>query len=546
MLDVLFRGALVCDGSGHPAFLGDVGVVDGRIAFASADAADLRAHRVIDASGLVLAPGLIDFHSHADLTLPAYPGATNSIRQGVTTEVVGNCGFSAAPVSTDPALASELRMLLAGLGPDLDWTWTSFGEYLDQFDAVHPAVNVVPLVGHHALRIAAMGFEGRPSTAKERKAMQLGLAKALEDGAWGMSTGLMYPPGAFADTDELIQIGGPLRAHGALYATHLRNEADDVLDAVDEAIAIGESLGVRVQISHLKAAGTRNRGLAGRALDRLASARARGLSVSCDAYPYTAACTFLSQVLPPWVQEGGIEKMLERLPNEATRMRIRAELARPPRGWSSYVELAGGWQNVLVARTVSAASRWAEGLNVAEAAARRGIATLDLALELLVQDRGGTLMIVFLMDDEDVATVLRHPATVIGSDQVGVTAPDTRVHPRAYGSFARLLGWGVRESRILELEDAVCRMTGRPASILGLHDRGAIAPGLIADLMLFDPTTIADMATYQEPTRPARGVEFVMIGGRLAVDAGVAVNPRLGRVLRRRRSTSDTRRVRAA
>ena len=266
MTDLLIRGATVIDGTGAPGVRASVIVDRGRIASIEADGAVATADRVLDAGGLVLAPGYIDMHSHADFTLPSYPAAINSLAQGVTTEVIGNCGYSPAPLAADPALAAEQRAECHGLGPDLDWAWRTFGEYLARLDAARPAVNVIPLVGHGMLRLAVVGAEERAATPAELDGMRTAAAAALADGAWGMSTGLVYPPGAYAVTDEIVAVGEALSPVGGLYASHIRNENDDLAEALHEAIEIGRRLGVPVEVSHLKAAGRQNHGRAAEAL----------------------------------------------------------------------------------------------------------------------------------------------------------------------------------------------------------------------------------------------------------------------------------------
>jgi N-acyl-D-aspartate/D-glutamate deacylase len=313
--------------------------------------------------------------------------------------------------------------------------------------------------------------------------------------------------------------------------SHIRNEAETLFEAVEEALTIGERLGIRTQVSHLKASGRSNAGKVVGAVERIQSARARGVRAHCDVYPYTAGSTFLHQVLPPWVKAGGLEQMVERLRVPEQRQRVRHDVEHGLPGWASHVDAAGGWHNILIAN--SPARRSAEGRRVAELADEARVDPLDYALDLLVADRGATVMIAFSMDEADVREALRCPVAAIGSDQLGVTSPSARVHPRAYGTFARVLGWGVRDAELFPLEEAVRRMTGLPAAILGLTDRGRVAEGGIADLVLFDPTTITDAATYAEPTRPARGVEHVLVGGEFAVESGQVARADLGRVLRR-------------
>lgn len=533
-MDVLFRGATVYDGSGGRGVQQDVLVRGERIVALGEEAAGISAKRVVDAGGLALAPGFIDLHSHADHTLPAFPRATNSITQGVTTELVGLCGFSVAPVSPDPPRRRQLQELSSGIGPDLDWSWRTFGEYLDYFDRARPAVNVAPLVGHHALRIFGMGIEDRAPTQAELSSMRQALADALAHGAWGMSTGLVYVPGSFANTDELVELGRELQREDALYVSHIRDESDGLVGAVDEAIEVGERLRIRTQVSHLKITARRNAGRIGPAIQHLEAARARGVRAHADVYPYLAGSTFLHQVLPPWIKDGGMDAMVERLRIPEQRQRLRHQIEQDSSTWANHVSAAGGWHNIMIASVHNPARRSDEGRRVADLALEADTDPLDYSLDLLVADRGATTMIVFLMDERDMRQALSWRWSAVGSDQLGVTSPSARVHPRAYGTFARVAGWAVREAGLFPLEEAVRKMTGLAADILGLRDRGRVAPGLMADLVLFDPASVGDAATYDEPTRTARGVEYVMLAGELGVDHGKVVRLDLGRVLRAR------------
>ena len=531
-MDVLFRGATLLDGTGATGVQQDVAVRDDRIVAIGPDATQVGG-AVVDAGGLALAPGFIDMHSHADHTLPAFPRATNSMTQGVTTELVGLCGFSVAPLAMDPTRAAQLRDLAQGIGPDLDWSWHSFGEFLDRFEAARPAVNVAPLVGHHALRITAMGMEDRAATPADLANMRAALADALARGAWGMSTGLVYVPGSFSNTDELLEVGQELKRADALYVSHIRDEADGLVGAVDEAITIGERLGIRTQVSHLKITARRNAGRIGPAIEHLEAARGRGVRAHADVYPYLAGSTYLHQVLPPWIKAGGLDAMVDRLRIAEQRQRVRHDIERDEGGWANQVAAAGGWHNIQIASVRSMPRRGAEGRRIADLAAEANVDPLDYALDLLVEDRGGTTMIVFHMDERDMRQALSWRWSAVGSDQLGVTSPSARVHPRAYGTFVRVVGWGIREAGLFPLEEAVRKMTSLAADILGVRDRGRVAPGLVADLVLFDPSSVADEATYEEPTRPARGVEYVMLAGDFAVERGKPVRLDLGRVLRR-------------
>ncbi len=531
MIDLLIRGGLVVDGSGGPGVRQDVAIEGGRIVALGRDAAE-PARRVVDADGLVLAPGFIDMHSHADFTLPFYPDAINSLAQGVTTEVLGNCGYSPAPLAADPQLAADQRDACYGLGPALDWSWRTFGEYLERLDAAHPAVNAITLVGHGMVRMSVVGAEDRTATTTELATMRAAVADALDAGAWGMSTGLVYPPGSYADTHEVVSVAEALQPVDGIYFSHIRNENDGLADALHEALEIGRRLGVRVEVSHLKAAGRQNHGRAAEALAILDEARARGERVSHDAYPYTAGSTFFVQLMPPWAHDGGTDALIERLRSEDMRARMAADIRDGIPGWPNYIQSSGGWDRIRIAAVADPALSWLEGLTVAEASARRDVDPLTLAMDTMVADHGATMMIVTLMAESDVDAIIAHPLTTIGSDQLGVTTREARVHPRSYGTFVRVLGRYVRELGALDLATAIHRMTGLPASILGLTDRGRIATGAVADLVLFDPATVRDASTYDDSTVAAVGVEAVLLGGRFAVDGGEPVHPDLGRVLR--------------
>ena len=508
MTDLIIRGATVIDGTGGPAVQADISISGGRIACIAPSGAEREAARVVDADGLVLAPGFIDMHSHADFTLPSYPDAINSLAQGVTTEVIGNCGYSPAPLARDPHLADDQRAAGRGLGPGLDWAWRSFGEYLDRLEAARPAVNCIALVGHGMVRMAVVGAEDRAATPSELDRMRDATAEALADGAWGMSTGLVYPPGSYAGTDEIVAVGRALQAVDGLYASHIRNENDGLAEALREAIEVGRRLGVRVEVSHLKAAGRGNHGRGGEALAILAEARASSVRVHQDAYPYTAGSTLLTQIVPPWVHDGGTDALVERLGSREVRERIAADVRDGLPGWPNYIAASGGWEEIRFAAVADPSLASLEGLSIARAAAERGMDPFTLALETMVADRGATTMIVSLTREDDVDAIILDSSTSIGSDQLGVTSRDAGVHPRAYGTFVRVLRRYVRERGMLDLPTAIHRMTGMPAATLGLTDRGRLEPGAVADLVLFDPSTIADAATYDEPTAARSSLSF--------------------------------------
>jgi N-acyl-D-amino-acid deacylase len=527
MDDLLIRGGHVVDGSGAPGRDADVAVVDGRIA--AVEARSTRpAHRVIDARGQVVAPGFIDIHTHSDFTLPLNPRAESKIRQGVTLEVVGNCGFSAAPAL--PGRSATLREYLAASAPWLDFPETTFAGYVASFPAT--SVNVILQVGHNTLRLMTAGLDNRPLTTAELASMEQLLEEALTAGAWGLSTGLFTAPGNFAEATEIHALARVLRRHGAAYSTHMRDEANHVFEAVREAIAVAEATGVHVQIAHLKLSGVDNWGGAARLLAEIEAARRRGLPVDCDAYPYDTATNPLRNLLPRWVMEGGIPAMLARLRVRDVRTRIRGEIAAS--GLTNFGRIPS-WDVVRVA--VSPHLPEHAGRTMGDIARSRGMDPIDALADYVVADRGETRILVTSMTDADVHEITRAPWVTVGSDGnalavTGVTGQG-KPHPRYYGTHAHVLGPCVRDLRLFPLETAVAKMTGVAARALGLSDRGLLRPGAWADVAVFDPARIADRSTYEEPHRYAAGVSTVVVNGQIAIDGGDHTGALPGRVLRR-------------
>jgi len=525
--DLLIRGAHVIDGTGAPGRDADVAVRDGWIA-AIEPRSSRAARRVLDARGLVVAPGFVDIHTHSDFTLPLNPRAESKIRQGVTTEVVGNCGFSVAPAL--PGRVEVLREYLASSAPWLTFRESTFAEYVAAFPST--AVNVILQVGHHTLRLMAAGMEERPLTDAERVTMTRLLEEALAAGAWGLSSGLFTAPGGYADAAEIHDLARVLARHGAAYASHIRDEANQVFDAVREAIAVAEATGVHVQIAHLKLSGTDNWGGATRLLAEIDTARRRGVPVDVDAYPYDTATNPLRNLLPRWVMDGGIPAMLERLARRDVRSRVRDDIAR--NGLTNFGRIPS-WDVVRVA--VSPHLPDHAGRTLGDIARRRGVDQLDAVCDFIVADRGETRILITSMDEPDVLEITRAPWVLAGSDAnalavTGVTGQG-KPHPRSYGTHARLLGPYVREKKLFTLESAVHKTTGGAARALGLSDRGVLRPGFRADVAVFDPSRMADRSTYPEPHQYATGVSTVIVNGEVVIDGGDHTGALPGRVLRR-------------
>jgi N-acyl-D-amino-acid deacylase len=527
MLDVKLEGGTVIDGTGRGGSRTDVGLREESIV-AIGDLSREPAGRVLTVSNRVVAPGFIDMHSHSDWRLWGNRRAESKIRQGVTTEVVGNCGFSPAPVSAE--FLDEMRAFALFIPRGMDFAWRSVGEYLRAFDRDGTALNVVQLVGHGTLRIAAMGFARRAPTAGELTTMQRLLADAMNDGAWGLSTGLIYAPGSFATTDEIVAVARSAARYRGFYASHIRGEGATLLEAVREAIQVGREAQLPVQISHVKAAGRPHWGKVADALALIDAARAEGLDVMGDAYPYTASSTSLRTALPDWALEGGVAAMLERLQSSEMRERIRRDMQRP--GGHSIMDRMG-WENVMIAWCPRRPD--AEGKRLSQIAAARNLEPIDAVFELLRDAQGVASMILFQLDEADFRRALVHPAVMIGSDGSALATTGEmsagKPHPRSYGTFPRVLGHYARDERVLPLAEAVHKMTGLPARRLGLRDRGEIRVGAKADLVVFDPRRVADQATYEDPHRYPIGIEQVFVNGRFVIKDGEHTGSLPGRVL---------------
>lgn len=527
MDDLLIRGGDVVDGTGSPPRRAEVGVRGGRIVGVDPQYS-APARRVINAQGHVVAPGFVDIKTHSDWTLPLNPRAESKIRQGVTTEVIGHCGYSVAPAL--PGRVDALREYLGPSAPWLSFGETTFAQYLAAFPAT--SVNVAAMVGHNTLRLMAMGLADRAPTPTEMTMMRELLEEGLAAGAIGLSSGLFTAPGCWAKAAEMHELAASLRRHGAGYATHVRDEAGDLLESIREAIALGERCGVHVQIVHLKLSGLDNWGGAQRVLAEIGAARGRGVRIDCDQYPYTAASNPLRNLLPPWVQEGGLAAMLERLQSQAIRHRIRREVAA--RGLASWGRIAS-WEAVRIA-VAPHHPDWA-GATIAELARRRQRDPLEAVCDVLIEDRGATRVLIESMSEQDVQTLLRAPFVLVGSDGLalapsGVTSQG-KPHPRCYGTFPRVLGHYVRELGLLSLPQAVFKMTGGPAAALGLRERGLLREGFCADLTIFDPGTVADRATYEDPHRYPVGIPWVIVNGEVVMDAGEHTGALPGLMLRR-------------
>lgn len=525
MTDTVFAGVLVVDGGGGPARVADVRLDGARIARVDPCAESHVRAEVVLGDGLALAPGFVDVHSHADLSPFLAADDTTKLCQGVTTEVTGNCGSSLLcgmrSGSRDSILAQRQR---AGLGAvDLDRP----AAVLAALDEAAPVTNQAPLLGHADLRRTFVGDENRPPTRAEMAAMRGALRAALDAGAFGLSSGLFYTPGSYASVDEIATLLAGLADRPLVYASHIRNEGSGLLGAVDEFLAVGRSAGIRLELSHHKAAGLVNWGATRDSLAHIGQARADGVRVAMDAYPYIASSTQVSANLPPWAMEGGREAALRRLADPAERERMRHDAEEGLLGWESMVRETG-YARMTIARTKSGEE---QGRTLTEIAASRGQSPFDAMADLLLANELEASMIVRSMDEADLRRVLADPECWIGSDGLPFQEGG-HPHPRLTGTFPRVLGPFVRDLALFSLEEAVRRMTAGPSEWFSLPERGRIAPGMVADLVLFDPARVRDGSTFAQPWLAPVGIDGVWLAGERVVEGGRFTGRRLGRRLR--------------
>jgi N-acyl-D-amino-acid deacylase len=527
MLSVLIRNAEVIDGSGGPQMRADVAVEGGRIAAVGA-LEGAQAKTVLDAAGCAVTPGFVDMHSHADFSLPLLPTADSLVQQGITTAVVGQCGATLAPLF--PETRAQVIESYQSADLPLPWDeWSSFGSFLDYLARTRLSANVVPLVGQGTVRAGVMGFSAAPADPEQVAAMQAAVGRAMDEGAIGVSSGLIYPPGSYASTEELIAVARPAGARDGFYFSHIRGEGATLLEAVAEAIRIGRETGAAVQISHFKASGRANWGKSAQALELIDRARAEGLDVTADLYPYLAGSTGLSASLPEWAQEGGRAPTLARLADPEARGRILEEMA------SLDPEAARDWSAVWISGCPS--NRGYEGRCVEALAAEAGKPPAEWVLDTLIEAGLDVEMVLFGMSEENRHRELRHPAMMIGTDGYALATEGPlargKPHPRNFGTFPRVLAHYVREQGVISLEEAVHRMSGLPARKLRWRDRGLLRSGYQADLVVFDPVQVADRATFEAPHQYPAGIRHVLVNGELVIRDGAHTGARPGLVLGR-------------
>src|SRR3954451_5773428 len=530
--DVIIANGRIVDGTGAPWFRGDVGIVGDRITAIGALGNATAAMRV-DASNLTVSPGFIDLLGQSEFNVLVDGRAASKIMQGVTTEVTGE-GSSIAPVNDRLIQDAAPNAKYFGVAQD----WRTLGDYFKRLqERSHTAINVATFVGAGGIRNYVIGKDDRPATSAELAQMKQLVADAMQQGALGLSTSLQYIPDRFASTDEIVQLATVAAQYGGVYFTHQRSESAKIADSLDEVFAIAEQAKIPAEIWHLKTAYKANFGRMPEVLRRIEAARARGLDVTANQYPYPRASNGLDSCLPLWAREGGFEKLVERLNDPATRERVKKDMDDPnATTWENQWYGANGGDGVMVSTVLNPELRKYEGITLTQIGKAMGKDPRDAVIDLVIADKGETSVVTAIMDEADVRTALRHPLVGVGTDS-GAKAEDGKLaesksHPRAWGSFPRILGRYVRDEHLLTLEEAVRKMTSKAATRVHLNDRGVLRPGLAADITIFDPATIRDVATFDDPTHYSVGVRHVLVNGRLVVSDGAITAERPGRPLR--------------
>lgn len=533
--DIIIRNGRIVDGTGNPWFYGDVAIRGDRIVKVGR-VGPAQTKRQIDARGLIVAPGFIDMLGQSEQSLLIDPRAESKVFQGITTEVTGE-GGSAAPLND--YILKELDPFLKHFNLNADWR--TLGEYFARLERSHSAINLATYVGATQVRQYVLHDENRAPTAAELDQMRQLVAQAMEDGAVGVSTSLVYAPAFYAKTEELIELAKVAARYGGVYATHMRNESNSIMPAIDEAIRIGREANIPVEIFHLKMAGKPNWGKMRDVIAKIENARSSGLDITADQYPYVAGATSLGASVPPWAHEGGTAKFVARLKDPATREKLKQEMRAASDKWENFYLGAGGGEGILIASVLNRELAKYEGKRINEVARMMGSPKgqpdeLDALFDLLIADNAQTSMIIFLMSEDDVKLALKQPWVSVGIDhgEVALTGPlaEGNAHPRGYGSFPRILGRYVRDEHVLTLEEAIRKMTSLAANRVHLLDRGMIKPGFFADVVVFDPQKIHDVATFEDPNRLSVGMRFVLVNGEPVVFEGKQTAALPGRPLR--------------
>ena len=513
MYDLIIKNAKIIDGTGSPWFYADIGI-KGDTINKIGKIPSKQGKNDIDVKKQIVSPGFIDMHTHSDLIVLDESLIEAKVRQGITTDLLGQDGVAAAPLKEK--YISSWQKNIAGLDgtPPIEWDWRTVEDYLTKIENNKPSYNLATLAPHGNIRMEVMGLDDRAATDEEIKEMQQVLRNSLDDGAVGLSTGLIYPPCSFAEMKELEALCEVISEYGAPLVIHQRSEGDEILESMDELIDMMKRIKAHLHFSHLKNCGKDNWFKTPDILEKIDQARNDGLEVTFDQYPYTAGSTMLSAILPPWVHDGGAEVMVRRLENKELRIRIKQEMETALPGWDSMSKWAG-WDGIIITSVSTAENQKYVGKTIKKIAEMKQTEDLaDVALDLIYEEKNDVGMIDFVIDENSIKQIISHPSGTIGSDGLLGGEP----HPRAYGSFPRVLGKYVREEKVATLEDMIRRMTSQPARIIGMQDRGIIREGFKADIVVFDEIKVTDKATYEKPRQYNEGISYVIVNGKIIFD----------------------------
>ncbi len=539
MLNIKIMNGTVIDGTGAKAYRADIGIQDGRITVIG-DLKDVAGEIVIDATGKIVAPGFIDMHTHSDISMLLDDTADSMLRNGVTTNLCGNCGEGIVPISKEhkDIMVKYMRSsVIPGIYPEgYEYPWATFREYHDYIQRNPPLINMASLVPHGPVRMSVMGMGDGTADGKQLDHMRALVREGMEAGAFGLSTGLAYSPGDLVNQQELMEITKPLQAFGGIYTTHMRNQGDGTFASLEETKYIGQGAGVPVHISHLKLADPQMWGQTDALFQWFDETNAAGLQATFDVYPYTRGCSGILRLLPPWSKEGGVKDTIRRLTDPAIRAQVLRDCRNGIPGWENLAENIG-WKNVYLTSFKKPENQAFEGLTVAEIAGQMGRDPWEAYLDLVVEEEAKTGILVASMSTEDMEKIIMHPDSIIVSDGAAQSLrPDRNYgfkHPRAYGTQTKVLREFVREKKLLTLEEAVRKMTGLPAELLGMARRGKLKPGNFADIVVFDPDTVSDTSTFSNLQQAPTGIETVLVNGRIALRDNTVMHKTAGRLIRK-------------
>ncbi|HHZ01724.1 MAG TPA: D-aminoacylase [Tissierellia bacterium] len=540
MLDLLIKNGTIIDGTGKKRYNADIGIKGNKIYKIESKIEDVQAKEILDAKGLIVSPGFIDIHGHSDFTLFTNNKGESKIRQGITTEVVGNCGFTAGPYTEehfDDLIQYLANTIVLDDEQKKNWKWKSQIDFIQDFSKNGLSFNVVPLVGHGTIRVAVMGFDKRKPTKVELNKMIDLLENEMENGLFGLSTGLEYEPGSYSETEELIELCKVVKKYDGIYSTHLKNEGKDLLKCIQKAIEIGRQSGVSVEISHLKAQYKANWGKANNALSMIDKANMEGLNIGFDVYPYIAFGSGLLDLMPPWIKVDGPKKMIQLLLDKSIKEEVINDMQSESDEWENPMLIEDWDKTIKIAMLKTDKNKKYEGCTIREIAEDMGVTPFEAVIKLMIEEEASIKCIYFAMCEDDLETIMKHPNAKFCTDGRAVATygelSKGSVHPRYYGTYPRIMGYYVREINIISLEEAIQKSTSFPAKKLKIRDRGELKEGYYADITIFDPDRIIDKATFDNPHQYPVGIEYVLVNGKIVINKGEHTGNLPGTVIKR-------------